>query len=342
MKKHDGVNKEDNPNTRTIQILQKMADYYERTQDHWRLTAYRKAIGALRKQSNKITTKEEALAIPSIGERLAEKIEEIVWTNRLRRLDNAEQEPNDEVLQMFLGIYSVGHAQASTWINQGYRTLEDLSSKANLTKNQKIGLDHYTDFNTRIPRAEVERHGTHVRKVIASVNPTIEVTIGGSFRRGAPDSGDVDYLLTSPRLPLETLRTLFLESIIPRLFSLNYLKCALATTSPTTGTKWHGAASIPSSNPRHIWRRVDFLLVPYEELGAALIYFTGNDIFNRSIRLLASKKGMTLNQRGLWKDVMRGPGREKVTEGTLVEGKSEKRIFEILGVPWRPPEHRIC
>ena len=75
------------------------------------------------------------------------------------------------------------------------------------------------------------------------------------------------------------------------------------------------------------WRRIDFLLVPWDEMGAALIYFTGNDIFNRSIRLLASRKGMRLNQRGLYKDVMRGKGREKITEGELLESKSEKRIF---------------
>jgi DNA polymerase IV len=84
------------------------------------------------------------------------------------------------------------------------------------------------------------------------------------------------------------------------------------------------------------------LLVPEEEMGAALIYFTGNDIFNRSMRLLASKKGMRLNQRGLYADVMRGKNREKITEGTLLEGKSEKKIFEILGVPWRAPTERIC
>ena len=69
---------------------------------------------------------------------------------------------------------------------------------------------------------------------------------------------------------------------------------------------------------------------------------TGNDIFNRSLRLLAGTKGMRLNQRGLYEGVMRGKGREKLSEGTLVEGKDEKRIFEILSVPWRPPEHRIC
>jgi DNA polymerase IV len=76
-------------------------------------------------------------------------------------------------------------------------------------------------------------------------------------------------------------------------------------------------------------------------MGAALIYFTGNDIFNRSMRLLASKKGYRLNQRGLYKDVIRGKNREKITEGTLVESRDERKIFEILGVTWRPPEHRI-
>lgn len=81
--------------------------------------------------------------------------------------------------------------------------------------------------------------------------------------------------------------------------------------------------------------------MPETEFGAALIYFTGDDIFNRSIRLLASKKHMRLNQRGLYKDVMRGPGRMKVSEGTLVEGADEKKIFAALGVPWRPPEQRI-
>lgn len=73
-----------------------------------------------------------------------------------------------------------------------------------------------------------------------------------------------------------------------------------------------------------------------------MIYFTGNDIFNRSIRLLASQKQMRLNQRGLYKYVMRGYKRERLTEGVLVEGKSEKKIFEILGVQWREPHERWC
>ena len=113
----------------------------------------------------------------------------------------------------------------------------------------------------------------------------------------------------------------------------------LCLRDPIEGSKWHGACALPGSK---IWRRIDLLYVPWNELGAALIYFTGNDIFNRSIRLLASKKGMRLNRHGLYADVMRGQKREKMTEGRLLEGASEVKIFEILGVPWRPPELRIC
>jgi DNA polymerase IV len=62
---------------------------------------------------------------------------------------------------------------------------------------------------------------------------------------------------------------------------------------------------------------------------------------NKSLRLLASKKGWRLNQRGLYKDVIRGPGRVKITEGTLIKSENEEKIFESLGVTWRKPEDRV-
>ncbi|KAL8929939.1 MAG: hypothetical protein Q9208_001083 [Pyrenodesmia sp. 3 TL-2023] len=344
MIKHTATTADDEakPNARTIEILQKMLEYYGRTQDQWRTLAYRKAISALKNQPHKITTKEAALAIPNIGARLAAKIEEIAFTDRLRRLDNTSLDDRDTALQLFLRIYGVGPALASTWIERGHRSLADLRSSASLTKNQLIGIDHIEDFALRIPRQEVERHGQIVRSAIAKVDPTIEVTIGGSYRRGAADSGDVDFILTKPDAAIETLRTLILDTVIPRLFASHYIKARLAapSSSSSSGSKWHGCACLPG--PSQPWRRIDFLFVPHEELGAALIYFTGNDIFNRSIRLLAGRKGMRLNQRGLWRDVLRGKGRERITQGSLVEGRSERRIFEILEVPWRPPNHRIC
>ena len=203
----------------------------------------------------------------------------------------------------------------------------------------EIGLAHYEDFLARVPRKEVELHGKVVRDLLSKVDAGIQITTGGSYRRGAADSGDIDFIITKPDASLETLRTIIISTVVPLLFSMNYLRAGLATTAKEGGSKWHGAACVPGSRT---WRRVDFLLVPWDEMGAALIYFTGNDIFNRSIRLLASKKDMRLNQHGLWRDVIRGKNRKRITQGTLVEARSERRIFAALGVPYRPPEHRIC
>lgn len=83
-----------------------------------------------------------------------------------------------------------------------------------------------------------------------------------------------------------------------------------------------------------IHRRIDILCIPYENWGAALLYFTGNDVvsvelivdgralqltlqFNRSMRLYARKKGYSLNQRGLYKGVIRDRTGQKTTEGKL-------------------------
>jgi len=59
-----------------------------------------------------------------------------------------------------------------------------------------------------------------------------------------------------------------------------------------------------------------------KEHDVALIYLREKNLFNRSLRLLASKMGF--NQRGLWKDTMRGPRRFEITRGSLVSRESEE------------------
>ncbi|QDS74610.1 hypothetical protein FKW77_008604 [Venturia effusa] len=340
MEKHDGASPEINHNAPTIDILEQMSRYYEGLGDHWRPLAYRRAITTLKKEPRKIISKDDAVRLPFVGERLAAKIEEIATTNRLRKLDNAKSDPVDKAIEIFRGIYGVGLSQATRWVNEGFRTLDDLCvNKVKLTGNQRIGIEHYDDLQTRIPRAEVAEHGRLVKEALARLDPAFEATIMGSYRRGASDSGDIDIIITKPGVGIQQIRDTVVGRLIPQLLEQGFLKFGLATGDETSGSKWHGCSCLPTST---VWRRIDFLFVPSDEMGAALIYFTGNDIFNRSMRLLASKKGMRLNQRGLYTNVLRGKQRQKVTEGELIEGKDEKRIFEILGVPYRPPEHRIC
>jgi DNA polymerase IV len=150
-----GVALHSNPNKRTIEILQEMCDTYVRTQDQWRSRAYRRAIGVLKKQTRKIRLYEEAKAFDGIGHRLAEKIQEIVLKDSLQRLEYAKMEPTDQILSIFLKIYGVGLSKAWEWIQAGYKTLDDLKAHAHLTDNQRIGIEHYHDFLTRIPRDEV-------------------------------------------------------------------------------------------------------------------------------------------------------------------------------------------
>ncbi|POR36551.1 DNA polymerase lambda [Tolypocladium paradoxum] len=339
-----------NPNARTIEVLQSMASYYDRVNDHWRTTGYRKAMTTLKRQEVKICTEEEAFRLPHIGRRIAQKIEEIVTTNKLQRLEYAEDEPADAVLQLFLQIYGVGNKQAEQWIAQGHRTLDDVVQRAKLTPSQTIGIEHYDDLNTRIPRREVEALGAVVRKAAARIDPEVEIIVGGSYRRGADSSNDIDLIVTKCGTESTGDLRQFLDKLVGGLESDKFLVARLASSrSGSDGSKWHGCCVLPrikgfndDESYRATWRRIDFLLVPETEMGGALIYFTGNDIFNRSMRLLASKKGMRLNQRGLYRDALRGPQRNKVSEGELVEGRDERRIFEILGVKWREPHERWC
>ncbi|KAJ5741729.1 DNA polymerase family X [Penicillium manginii] len=339
MRKSDPSASRDNPNVRTIEVLQEMLDYYTRNADQWRVMAYRRAINTLRNQKEKIATRKQALALSGIGTRLADKIEEIVRTNHLRRLDYANSSPEDLAIQEFLGVYGAGLSQATKWAARGYRSLEDLRNKASLTPNQRIGVEHYHDFAQRIPRKEVEAHGAIVRRVVETADKDMQVIISGSYRRGARDSGDIDCLITKPGAPLDEVRTIATAVIVPKLFEEGFLQVGLATSRRhNDGSKWHGASCLPGSK---VWRRIDLLFVPGPELGAALLYFTGNDIFNRSMRLLARKKRMCLNQHGLFGDVLR-TGQVKTNPGRLLEALDERRIFALLGVPWRKPEERIC
>lgn len=338
MHKHIG-DQPGNPNAAATTILQQMADYYSQTGDEWPAKAYRKATGTLSNHPTKVWTKDEALVLPHIGKRLAQKIEEIAFTNHLRRLHKVIAEPADALLRTFMKVYEAGFAKASEWVNQGHKTLDEVVEKVKLSDNQRVGIKHYADFNARIPRDEVAQHADIIRKSLHKIDPAFEVMVGGSYRRGSTQSGDIDWIVTCPNTGPAHLRAVVIDKLVPRLTESGFLVASFATTSRGSESKWHGASCLTGST---IWRRLDLFLVPSNELGAALIYFTGDTVFNRSLRLLANTKGMRLNQRGLYKDVIRGRRHVKSSKGILVEAKDERRIFEILRVPWRPPEHRIC
>ncbi|KAJ3321727.1 hypothetical protein HDV06_003876 [Boothiomyces sp. JEL0866] len=317
--------KSEPPNQGIIDQLQKLLDRYTVEGDRWRVKSYRTAISALKKYPTKIKDRKEALAINGIGEKIADKIQEFLDVGYIKK--NEEVPEHVQTLEIFYNIYGVGAKLAKKWYSEGMRTLDDIRKRDDLTKAQQLGLKYYDDLMKRIPRDEVEEIGNRIEKVLKLRFPKLEMYIMGSYRRGAETCGDIDLIFTSKTI--ELTKELFTE-ICDLLTSAKIMTDTILVASKIV----RGICSI-ENGPR---RRIDFLLVPIDELGASLIYFTGNDLFNRSIRLLAIKKGYHLNRHGLFK-ALRGDSKE-VWDGEKVAGASEEEIFKILGVPYRPPSER--
>ncbi len=74
--------------------------------------------------------------------------------------------------------------------------------------------------------------------------------------------------------------------------------------------------------------KVELYFVSAEEWGSALIAYTGSSGYSIGLRIRAKKKGLKLNQYGLFK------GNKKIA------GKTEKDIYNLLGKKYKSPEKR--
>ena len=101
--------------------------------------------------------------------------------------------------------------------------------------------------------------------------------------------------------------------------------------------KYMGVCHLPGPGHRH--RRLDIIVVPYNEFACALMYFTGSAHFNRSMRALAKTRNMSLSEHSLNENVVR-QGSLKVYGGTPLPTPSEEAVFSLLNIPYRQPRER--
>jgi DNA polymerase (family 10) len=89
--------------------------------------------------------------------------------------------------------------------------------------------------------------------------------------------------------------------------------------------------------------QVDLRVVPHDNFGAALLYFTGSKEHNVKIRGLAQKQKMTLNEWGLYKlDQYEKAKKETAKPPPIkpVASESEESIYIALGLSFIEPEMR--
>ncbi|XP_064631460.1 DNA polymerase lambda-like [Lineus longissimus] len=324
-----------NHNEHVTAKLEQMATLYQNTNDKWRAFSYSKAVTALKRHPKKITTWKEAKAIPGVGAKLADKIWEIAESGELRKLNELSSREDVTTMSLFMNLWGAGPTTARKWMQMGLKTLDDLRERGDLTKQQKIGLAHYDDFVERMPREEAGEIEVQVKRACHEIDPGLIAQACGSYRRGKATCGDVDILVTHP--DGKSHRGVF-GQLLTKLRDEGFITDDLVSHEQDGNQKKYlGVCKLPGEGKKY--RRLDIIVIPYDEYACALVYFTGSAHFNRSLRHLAKKNSMSLNEHALCVGVVRKGG-EKIHKGTSVPTPTEESVFKHFGLKYRPPEER--
>jgi len=313
-------------------IFNILADYYVLEKETYKAKAFRNSGNILSKHEKKITSADEAIKIKGIGKSSAEIIDEYLKTGKVQRLEKfnekyikntmekdkqktikliiEEQKDKPKVIELFKSVYGIGPESANKFYEQGFRTIEDLYSKATLTESQKLGLIWKEHIDLRINRDEMDIINETLNEYLSPYN--IKWTIAGSYRRGEPTSGDVDVLIEKqPNIKMDNI--------------VDILKNILPATLAQGETKYMGIIRLSEETNGH---RIDIRLIEPIHYPVALLYFTGSKEFNILIRNHALDLGMSLNEYTL----------TNIPKGETIT--SEEDIFRVLGIEYVPPNKR--
>ena len=312
-------------NIEIARIFEDVADLLEMLgASVFRIRAYRAAArtvetlgtpaeSLLRKDGNALE------ALPGIGKDLAGKIREIIETGELTLLKELTVQIPESVIQM-IRIPGLGPKRAKQIYDQlGIATLAGLEQAAREgrlralrgwkeTMEAKV-LQGIADLKAWRGRFRLVEADAAIRPLLERLEATQEVThlqVAGSYRRRRETVGDVDLLVTATAA----------EPVMERFLSAPEVKQVLA----------HGDTK--SSIVLRQGLQVDLRVVGEESLGAALHYFTGSKAHNIAVRTLGVKRGVKINEYGIFRGSRR------------IAGRHEADVFQAVGLPWIPPELR--
>ncbi|MCK4827268.1 DNA polymerase/3'-5' exonuclease PolX, partial [bacterium] len=286
--------------------------------------AYRIAaqtIEMLEEDIETVTKEDRLRSISGIGEALAKKIKEIVETGRLDYFERLKKEVPESLLEM-LEISSLGPKKVSAlYINLGITTIEEL--KKACVEGKLRGLEGFGEITERNIIRGIQLKEKTSGRVFLNVayedgeayldylkkcDKIEQLSIAGSLRRRKETIGDLDILASSDN-PDEVMEYFVKYDNVQRVLLQGSTKTSVLLTDNL---------------------QVDLRVVKAESFGAALQYFTGSKEHNVKMRSIAIKKGLKLNEYGLFK---------KDTE-KYVAGKTEEEVYAKLGLQYIEPELR--
>jgi apurinic endonuclease APN1 len=350
-----------------LKILNNILLYYEtygnksNISTRYRIDSYKKAIKTIEKLKTPIHNANNIKGLPSIGKGMYNKINEIIKTGKLKQYENFKktQKLNSlNYIKEFKKIWGIGNSAVKKIIAKKIYTINDLKNaikknKLKLTEQQMIGLKYYEDLNKRIPREEIKKYTIFLNKIIKDIEQKINSNINlvlynaGSYRMGKKDSGDIDLILTinnnnnnnnnnidnnnnnidnnNNNNNIDNLINSIQESFYDILIKKDIIKDTLlkGTNKSTYVIK------LPNEKYH---RQMDIAFIENKYLPWYLLYFGSSKDFSKKIRLIASKKGYKLNEKGLYY--------KRNGKRVDFEPKTEKDIFDFLKIQYVKPENR--
>jgi len=310
-------------NVEIADIFDRIADSLDILEDNpFKIRAYRNASRNLRELTEDvevITARDELSKIPGIGKDLAEKIREYIANGRIKYYEELNGKVPQELVDL-LAIQGLGPKMLSKLFKElKVSNLEDLEREIQgeeILKLHGMGRKKIEDIKRGIQIFKESKKRVNLGialpiagEIVNEVNkiPGAEKTIAaGSLRRMRETIGDIDILTQSNDG----------KRVIESFTRMPFVKNILAS-GDTKG-------SVISRNGI----QVDLRVVSPQSYGAALQYFTGSQAHNVKVRTIAVKKGLKINEYGLFK------GNKKIA------GETEADVYKKLGLPLIPPEMR--
>jgi DNA polymerase (family 10) len=306
-------------------IFDEMADILEvKGENQFKIRAYRRAARTIETltQDLKVIAERggvsELKKIPGVGEGIAKKIVEIAKTGDCKKHMELKREVPAGLLEL-LAIPRVGPKTiAKVHEELGIKSIEELEGAAKSHKLEELpglgakveenilkGIEQYRRYKGRALLSKALPYAESIVSELKKLDAVDEITIAGSLRRMRETIGDIDILVVSKR-PTE---------VMDAFTSLDGVEDIVAKGETKSSIVMKGMD-------------VDLRVVDAESFGAAAHYFTGSKHHNIRIRELGVKKGLKINEYGIFR------GEERIG------GENEADVFESVGLAYILPELR--
>ena len=290
----------------------------------YKTLAYRKAADNLTDLDRDINevAKEGALTdLPGVGKAIAEKIDELLSTGKLKFLDKlAEEVPLS--LADLLQIQGLGPKKVGLfWRELGITTLDELKAAAEASKlrdlpgmgaksEEKIlaGIAALARRSGRKPLGAAWPFAQDLLAWLRSLPGVTATEAAGSLRRMKDTVGDLDILAAATDS----------EPVMQ----------AFVTRADVIEIIGHGPtkSSVEFTNGL----RAQLWVHPPERFGTALQYATGSKDHNVRLRELALNSGYSLSEHAL----------KRTADESEITCATEEEVYQALGLSWIPPELR--